>query len=88
MLSLRIPSWVAVIFALLVAFPCGWAVGVVAALIVAGPNFGQLPLFTVPAGIIASFLFALLPVLTPWIRLAIMIGIVAAFIFGGMILVR
>ena len=85
--GLRIPSWVVIVAAVVVAVPCGWAVGVIVALAWGGPNFGQLPLFTVPVGIIASVLFALFPVPAPWIRLTIMLAIVAAFTLGGMLLV-
>jgi hypothetical protein len=51
---MRIPSWLLVIAAVLAAFPFGWGLGVFVAYLVAGKNFGQLPVLTVPLGIAAS----------------------------------
>jgi hypothetical protein len=53
-------QWLA---ALLLAFPCGWGLGVTAAYLVAGADFGQLPAFTVPVGILVALVFAVVPVL-------------------------
>ena len=68
-----------VIGALVAALPFGWAVGVFAAYAIAGPNFGQLPAVTVPAGIVAALIFALLPVVSAATRLGVMVGGTAAF---------
>jgi len=48
--------------AVLAALPCGYCFGVVAAFLLAGgPNVGQVPLWTVPLGLVVAVLFALLP---------------------------
>jgi hypothetical protein len=50
------------IAAVLAALPCGYCFGVVAAFLLAGgPNVGQVPLLTVPLGMLLATLFALLP---------------------------
>jgi hypothetical protein len=41
------------------AIPIGWVLGVAIARVVAGRDFGQLPLMTVPIGIAASIAFAI-----------------------------
>ena len=81
---MRIPSWLLVIAAVIAALPFGWGLGVVVAYLVAGPNFGQLPILTVPIGLIVSIAFALLPILTAGTRLAILAVGAAAFIVLGM----
>ena len=81
---MRIPSWLLVIAAVIAALPFGWGLGVVVAYLVAGPNFGQLPILTVPIGLIVSIAFALLPILTAGTRLAILVVGAAAFIVLGM----
>ena len=69
----RIPRPVVLTAAVIAAFPFGWMVGVFAAYLVAGPNFGQLPIMTVPLAIVAAIVFAVMPVWSAWTRLAIMI---------------
>jgi hypothetical protein len=69
----RIPRPVVVTAAVLAAVPFGWMVGLFAAYLVAGPNFGQLPIMTVPLGITAAIVFALVPAWSAWTRLAIMV---------------
>ncbi|HET7851085.1 MAG TPA: hypothetical protein VFL51_18710 [Pseudolabrys sp.] len=80
---MRIPNWVVVTAALLAALPFGWALGVFAAYLIAGPDFGQLPAITVIFGIIAAVVFALSPILTPAIRLAIMVAGTGLFMLFG-----
>jgi hypothetical protein len=82
---MRVPSWILVTAAVLVAFPFGWGLGVFVAYLIAGKNFGQLPAMTVPLALIGSIIFALSPSFTPGMRLAIMlIGTVVFVILGAM----
>jgi hypothetical protein len=78
---------VAVALAVLAAFPFGWGLGVLAAYLIAGPNLGQLPLMTVPVAIVASIVFATIPFLSAWTRLAIMIVGTGLFILLSHILI-
>jgi hypothetical protein len=70
------------------AFPFGWGLGVLIAppityLITGGWDFGQLPAMTVPIGIVASLIFAILPTITIRTRLAVLFfGSVAFFVVG------
>lgn len=78
----------ATFFALLMAFPFGWCLGLFIALLIAGTNFGQTPAFTVPVGVLAALIFALVPVCEARTRLNVMlIGTPALFVFF-MIVVR
>ena len=65
-------SWLIVAAAVVVAIPFGYALGVVAVSLLAGPDIGQMPVMSVPIAILGSIIFALLPVLTPRIRLTIL----------------
>jgi len=70
-----------VLGAVLAAIPVGYGIGLLAAWLIAGYNFGQLPLFTVPLGIVASIVFALVPFLRARTRLATMVAaLIAVFI--------
>jgi hypothetical protein len=60
--------------AVLAAIPVGYGLGLLAAWLLAGFNFGQLPLITVPLGIVASIVFALVPYVQARTRFAVMIG--------------
>ena len=80
---MQLPSWAVVTAAVLAAFPFGWGLGVVGAYLLAGPDFGQLPALTVPVGIIAAIIFALLPLLTARKRLLIMVAGTGLFILLG-----
>lgn len=82
---MRLPPWVLVTAAVLLAFPFGWGLGVLAASLIAGPDFGQLPALTVPFGIFAAIVFALLPVASPRARLTIMAVGTAIFLVLGSI---
>jgi hypothetical protein len=77
---MRTPSWVVVIAAVVMAVPFGWGAGVLAAYLLAGPDFGQLPAATVPLGILGSIAFALMPLFKPKTRLAVMAGGTVVFI--------
>jgi hypothetical protein len=70
---MRIPSWAMKTVAVIVAIPFGWAIGVLLAYLIAGREFGQLPVLTVPVGLVAGIVFALMPVLTTAKRIAIMV---------------
>ena len=65
------------IVAVLVAIPFGWMLGAFLAYLIAGPNFGQLPIVTVPIGLAAGIAFALVPLLTTGKRIAIMVAATA-----------
>ena len=72
--------------AMLMAIPFGWGLGVLAAYVVAGKEFGQLPVATVPLGIIASIAFALWPSIRAGTRLAVMVVGCVAFVVLGWLL--
>lgn len=76
----RVAPWVSVTAAALLALPFGWGLGVLAAYLIGGKNFGQLPVATVPLGIIAALVFALRPSLDASFRLEILAGGTALFI--------
>ena len=78
--------WLTVAAAVLLAIPFGWGLGVLAAYVVAGKEFGQLPMATVPLGIIGSIAFALWPSIRAGTRLAVMAAGCAAFILLGWLL--
>ena len=82
----RIPSWIAVIGAVIFAVPFGWGLGVLAAYLIAGSNFGQLPIMTVPIGIAAAVAFAVVPSFNAWTRLAILALGTALFILAAYML--
>jgi hypothetical protein len=79
----RIPSWVLVTAAVIVAFPFGWGIGVFIAFLIAGRDFGQLPALTVIIGLAASIVFAVAPILTPAIRLTILLVGTGIFLVLG-----
>jgi len=74
------PAWLTIAGAAIFALPFGWGAGLVAAYAIAGKNFGQLPVATVPLGIAAALMFALSPKFKPSARLGIMFGGSVAFI--------
>ena len=69
---MRVPNWLVVAAAALMALPFGWGLGVVAAYAIAGRNIGQLPALTVPVSIIAALIFAFSSILDAPKRLGIM----------------
>jgi hypothetical protein len=71
--DMQFPAWAVVAAAVVMAFPFGWAIGILVAYFIAGSNFGQLPAATVPIGIVAAIVFALWPSLKPSTRLAVML---------------
>jgi len=74
---------VVVAAAVVAALPFGWGLGLVAALVIAGKDFGQLPIMTVPLGILAALVFALWPSVKPGKRLAILVAGAIVFIVIG-----
>ena len=77
---MRIPSWGMVAAAVVMAFPFGWGLGVLAAYILAGREFGQLPALTVPLGIVAAIVFAVSPSLKASTRVKVMVAGTVVFI--------
>ena len=80
---MRVPSWVLVTAGVIVAFPFGWGLGVFMAFLIAGRDFGQLPALTVLVGLAASIAFAVSSILTPAIRLVIMLAGTVVFLILG-----
>jgi hypothetical protein len=81
---MQFPSWAIVAAAVVAAFPFGWSLGVTAAYLLAGPDFGQLPALTVPLGILAAIVFALSPLPSARKRLLIMVAGTGLFILLGL----
>jgi hypothetical protein len=83
---MQFPAWLIVTAAVVLALPFGWGLGLLAAYVVAGKNFGQLPVATVPLGILAALAFALWPSLRPSTRLKVaFVGSVTAIIFAWLV---
>ena len=80
---MRVPSWVVVAAAVVMALPFGWGIGVLVAYLLAGPDFGQLPIATVPIGIVGAVVFALSPALEASTRLQVMVAGTAIFFVVG-----
>jgi hypothetical protein len=80
---MRIPPVVLIIAPVILALPFGWGLGVIIAYLIAEPNFGQLPIVTVPLAIAASIVFALVPWLPAQTRVIIMAIGTAAFVVLG-----
>jgi len=82
-LEIQLPAWLIVAAAVVLALPFGWGLGLLAAYVVAGRNFGQLPAGTVPLGIIAAVAFALWPSFSPSTRLKVtFLGSVVFVVFA------
>jgi hypothetical protein len=80
---MRMPSALLVVGALILALPFGWGLGVVAACLIAGPDFGQLPVGTIPVCIVGAVVFVITSPLAAQWRLAIMAVGTAAFLLLG-----
>ena len=80
---MRLPSWVIVVASVVAAFPFGWGLGVLAALLLVGHDFGVFPVLTIIPGILGAIAFAVSPVLTPGRRLAILVVGTGLFILLG-----
>jgi hypothetical protein len=83
---MRIPAWLIVAAAVVLALPFGWGLGLLVAYVVAGKNFGQLPAATVPLGLLAAVAFALWPSFRPSTRLTVtFLGSAAFILFAWLI---
>lgn len=76
---MRVPSWLIVTLAVIVAIPFGWGLGVLAAQLAVGRDVGVLPVVTIPVAVIGAIVFAVSSVTTPLIRLGIMAAGLALF---------
>jgi hypothetical protein len=74
------PRWLVTAATVVLALPFGWGLGLLAAYLIAGKNFGQLPAGTVPLGIIAAVVFALWSSIKLTTRFTVMLVGSAAFI--------
>jgi hypothetical protein len=74
------PKWVVIAATVILALPFGWGLGLLAAYLIAGKNFGQLPAATVPLGIIAAMTFSLGASFKVTTRFTVMLVGSAAFI--------
>jgi hypothetical protein len=82
---MRIPSAVFVAAAAILALPFGWGVGVVLAYAIAGKDFGQLPVGTVPVSIVASLVFALSPSIPAKTRFTVVAVGTAVFVVMSLV---
>ena len=69
---MTIPPRLIVAGAVVIAIPCGWMLGVLAAEAIVGRDVGALPVLTIPLGIIGSITFALVRIAAPATRLVIL----------------
>ncbi|HLX28143.1 MAG TPA: hypothetical protein VKV24_06630 [Casimicrobiaceae bacterium] len=74
---MRVAPWVIVTATVLLVLPFGWGLGVLVAYLIGGKNFAQIPVATVPLGILAALVFAVRPSLDASFRLKIL-GVGAA----------
>ncbi len=82
---MRIPPSLLIAAAVILALPFGWGLGVVLAYAIAGKDFGQLPVGTVPIAIVASIVFALSPAISPKTRVMVMTTGTAVFVLLSLI---
>jgi hypothetical protein len=71
--DVRFPSRALSAAAVVSALPFGWGLGVLAAYLLVGPDFGVFPVLTIIPSIAAAMAFAVSPVLTAGKRLAILV---------------
>jgi hypothetical protein len=80
------PSWLVTAATVVLALPFGWGLGLLAAYLIAGKNFGQLPAGTVPLGIIAAVVLALWSSIKLTTRFMVMlVGSTAFILFAWLI---
>ena len=70
---MTIPPRLIVAGAVVIAIPCGWMLGVLAAEAIVGHDVGALPVLTIPLGIVSSITFALVRIAAPATRLVILL---------------
>jgi hypothetical protein len=82
-----VPRRVIVAAAVVAAIPFGWGLGVVAAYVMLGPDFGVFPVVTIPLACAAAIAFAFMPWVHPGVRLMVLTAGAFAFIaFGGLLI--
>ena len=74
-------NWILTAVTVVLALPFGWGLGVIVAYLIAGKNFGQLPVATVPLGLIAAVAFALWSRVKDTTRFTVLLVGTAAFVF-------
>jgi hypothetical protein len=80
------PKWLLTAATVLLALPFGWGMGLLAAYLIAGKNFGQLPAATVSLGIIVAMIFAFWSSVKLSTRFTVMlVGTVAFILFAWLI---
>jgi hypothetical protein len=80
------PKWLLTAATVLLALPFGWGLGLLAAYLIAGKNFGQLPVATVSLGIIVAMVFAFWSSVKLTTRFTVMlVGTVAFILFAWLI---
>jgi hypothetical protein len=77
---MRIPEFLLIAAAVILALPFGWGLGVIVAYAIAGPDFGQLPVGTIPVSLIAAIIFAVRPSISAQIRFTVMAVGTAVFV--------
>jgi hypothetical protein len=75
-----IRNWTLTGLTVVLALPFGWGLGVIVAYLIAGKTFGQLPVATVPLGLIAAVAFALSPRVKITTRFTVTLVGAAAFV--------
>jgi len=80
---MRVPAWVIVAAAVIMAVPFGWGLGVVAAMLAVGRDVGVLPAVTIPVAVAGAIVFALSSASTPLVRLGILTAGTALFLVFG-----
>jgi len=82
-----IPRWIIVSLAVIAAIPFGWGLGVIAAYLLLGRDFGVFPVLTIPLGWAVAIVFAVTPWVGPAVRLAVLAGgSIAFFAFGDLLM--
>jgi hypothetical protein len=69
---MRVPRWLIVTAAVIMALPFGWGLGLALAELAVGRDVGVLPALTIPFAVAGSIAFAVMPAATPVMRLLIM----------------
>ena len=73
--------WLLIAGTVALALPVGWGLGLFAAYLIAGRNFGQLPAATVPLALGVAVAFALWPRLEVRTRFVVMLVGSVVFVF-------
>jgi hypothetical protein len=81
--AMRVPSWVIVTAAVIMAVPFGWGLGVVLAMLAVGRDVGVLPAGIIPFAIAGSIWFARSSAIPPLVRLATLAAGTVLFLILG-----